>query len=168
MQSQTSAWFPSHNPGLWPFAVALVEVLAKRCKGFANSTFHELGQHLEPRSRQNLKRAAEVSHIRNAERDLHCLFQGEQMCLPIRATTAEIGSQTVHYLSLKTWFPFLLEQHPHFVLGGYSTKEFNARLLLSTFWTNFEKTFQTMKCFRFIKKDQVMIASTGVYLSFFT
>lgn len=152
MQSQTSTWFPSHNPGLWPFAVALVEVLAKRCKGFANSTFHELGQHLEPRSRQNLKRAAEVSHIRNAERDLHCLFQGEQMCLPIRATTAEIGSQTVHYLSLKTWFPFLLEQHPHFVLGGYSTKEFNARLLLSTFWTNFEKNFPDHEVFQIHKE----------------
>ena len=83
-------------------------------------------------------RAAKTDNLNNAERDLHRLFRDEGLCLPISATIAQVETQTLHYLSLQTWFPYLMSRQPALLLGGFQRKGSNAELLLSTFWKNFQ------------------------------
>ena len=87
-----------------------------------------------------MKKAADIKNLQNAERDLNTLFQQEGLSLPIKPTFVTFGLQDVPYLSLATWYSYLLGSHPHLVLGGFSTNDWNAPLLLDSFWKNFQCT----------------------------
>lgn len=87
-----------------------------------------------------MKKAADIKNLQNAERDLNTLFQQEGLSLPIKPTFVTFGLQDVPYLSLATWYSYLLGSHPHLVLGGFSTNDWNASLLLDSFWKNFQCT----------------------------
>ena len=116
------------------------KVTAARCKKFAASCLHETEPHLSPEAAASLRKAANTGSINNAERDLHRLFREKGLTLPICPKSAP-GLENVQYLSLPTWFQFLLNRYPSLLLGGFARKDWNAALLLNTFWSNFQRCF---------------------------
>ena len=110
-------------------------------------------------------RAAKTDNLNNAERDLHRLFRDEGLCLPISATIAQVETQTLHYLSLQTWFPYLMSRQPALLLGGFQRKGSNAELLLSTFWKKINPMHLIMLFLIYMVEG---IAYQHVFLSFFT
>eukprot|EP00438_Fugacium_kawagutii_P002945 Skav220649 [mRNA] locus=scaffold2038:214513:216366:+ [translate_table: standard] len=127
------------------------EASAATCKRFAASSIHET--HLSGPGARGLKRAASSHCIRNAERDLHNVFRDEGLALPILPKVAD-GLDDVPYLSLHTWFPFLLKSYSCLLLGGFQRQHWNAKLLLTTFWENFQGCFPTHEFFNIREPDE--------------
>lgn len=121
----------------FPCHIVSAKVHATKCRDFAASTADELGGRISDHSKRCLKRLG-GSSSGNAERDAHRIFRQEELCLPIAPHCRDFAGQPVHYLSLKTWFPFLLGAHPGLLLGGFHRKDWESKLLLRTFWKHFE------------------------------
>ena len=92
-----------------------------------------------------LTSASNVACIKNSERDLQRLFRREGLSLPIGPTYVRFGASQVPYISLGTWFQFLLEEHPGFLLGGFGLNA--SGLLLESFWKNFKSNCPEHKVF---------------------
>ena len=115
------------------------QVAATKCRRFAKSVFEDLGPSLGGGCSARLKKAGNVDHLSNAERDLHRLFQREGLVLPLRLSSAKFQGAEVEYISLKTWFDYLLDKRPTFMLGGFTLE--SSSMLLQNFWMNFESNF---------------------------
>lgn len=140
------------NTKLWPTCLGLKLVTAKtfpppskyftkvqatKCKDMAFSTLQDKGIYLSQSTKNALTKVASA-HQNNAERDLHRLFRREGLSLPVEMSTKEFGFQKVHFLSLLTWWKFLLKSHPKFVLGGFDREEIRSNRMLQTFWKHYK------------------------------
>ena len=78
-----------------------------------------------------------VENLKNSERDLHRLFEEEQLSIPVKLSIFRVGLLQVHHIKLKTWFEFLLHDYPQVVLGGFEKDDPRSKLLLEAFWSTF-------------------------------
>ena len=108
------------------------KVAATKCRRFANSVFEDLAPSLGGGCSARLKKAGNIEHLSNAERDLHRLFQREGLALPLRLSSAKFQGAEVDYISLETWFDYLLDVRPKLMLGGFTLKSSSS--LLQNFW----------------------------------
>ena len=116
-----------------------IQVAATKCRRFAKSVFEDLAPSLGAGCSARLKKAGNVEHLSNAERDLHSLFQREGLAFPLKLSTATFQGADVEYISLKTWFRYLLDVRPKLMLGGFTLG--SSSMLLQNFWMNFEANF---------------------------
>ena len=58
------------------------------------------------------------------------------------------------FLSLFTWFPFLLENHPRVLLGGFDRGDWYTTLLLRCFWKNFHKCYPEHEFYNIHSEDR--------------
>lgn len=120
--------------------INVAKVSASHCKKFAESAVDQIAPHLSAAGAKSLRSAANAKCIKNAERDLLALFRHESLTLPIESMMVP-GLINVHYLSLRTWIPFLMKHYPSLLLGGFGRTDWFAKLLLTTFWKNFQIGF---------------------------
>ena len=81
-----------------------------------------------------LARAAKGKSLKNAERDLHKLFRANDMVMPVTVHDLEASTGLkVPCIPFATWFPFLMEEKPEYLLGGFPVGP-TSELLLSEFW----------------------------------
>ena len=73
-------------------------------------------------------------NLKNAERDLHSLFRRYELAIPVNLSCMRFGLLYLHYISLETWFRFLLADYPHLLLGGFNTGDPRSGVLLESFW----------------------------------
>ena len=75
--------------------------------------------------------------LKNSERDLLRLFRNLGLSLPLRPSVFKVGLLHVHYLSLASWFRYLLHNSSEFLLGGFKANTYHAGVLLQSFWDAF-------------------------------
>ena len=114
-----------------------------------------MGEHLSASQARGLKRAANAKHVKNAERDLHTLFRKEGLCVPLYSNCFNNGVEDVHYISLTSWFPYLLRYHSQLLLGGFRWAQNSSELLLQTFWTNFKQSHPNHAVFDLHEGDRL-------------
>eukprot|EP00438_Fugacium_kawagutii_P021699 Skav224765 [mRNA] locus=scaffold1604:492403:494175:+ [translate_table: standard] len=98
-----------------------------------------MGQHLSSSSRVSVQRAGNTNCLKNSERDLHRLFQSDDV---------QFGSEKINYLSLKGRFKYLLKEHPIYLLGGFTLQDPRMSMLLSSFWASFETNYPDHEVFQ--------------------
>ena len=76
-------------------------------------------------------------NLKNSERDLLRLFRNLGLSLPLRPSVFKVGLLHVHYLSLASWFRYLLHNSSEFLLGGFKANTYHAGVLLQSFWDAF-------------------------------
>ena len=76
-------------------------------------------------------------NLQNAERDLHSLFRTYGLAIPVRLSTWKCGLFHLHYISLKSWFQYLLDEQSQLLLGGFQSDCPKSRLLLESFWGSY-------------------------------
>ena len=116
------------------------KVHATKCCNFARSSIHEVGDCLSASTKFALHKAGKAQP-QNAERDLHRIFQHSGLSLPIKPQCATYGMQDVHFMSMKTWWPYLIKERSEYVMGGFSRKDPTSTLLLKNFWKQFQSNY---------------------------
>ena len=76
-------------------------------------------------------------NLKNSERDLLRLFRNLGLSLPLCPSVFKVGLLHVHYLSLASWFRYLLHNSSEFLLGGFKANTYHAGVLLQSFWDAF-------------------------------
>ena len=76
-------------------------------------------------------------NLKNAERDLHALFRKYGLALPLQISALKCGLFHLHYISLTSWFRYLLNDFSHLLLGGFKVGDSKATFLVKSFWESF-------------------------------
>jgi len=109
---------------------------AIRLKRFAHAAFEEAEADGAYRVSAAIKKAGNLTeeNLKNAERDLHGLFQRYGLTVPVPTSSLKCGLFHVHYFSLSSWFNFLMADYSNLLLGGFRFEDPLAGLLLESFW----------------------------------
>ncbi|CAK9021723.1 Uncharacterized protein SCF082_LOCUS15467 [Durusdinium trenchii] len=112
---------------------------AARLRRFAHSAILEANDQGSNHISAAIRKAGRmtVENLKNSERDLHRLFEEEQLSIPVKLSIFRVGLLQVHHIKLKTWFEFLLHDYPQVVLGGFEKDDPRSKLLLEAFWSTF-------------------------------
>ena len=109
---------------------------ATRLKRFAHAAFEEAEADGAYQVSAAIRKAGNLTdeNLKNAERDLHGLFQRYGLTVPVPISSLKCGLFHVHYFSLWSWFNFLMADYSNLLLGGFRFGDPLAGLLLESFW----------------------------------